>query len=456
MQKYQNYNCQGTLIFYNDIETNYNVSICITSLFEVEVIALNMPREFVNSLNNGGIFTLQIKAKDLCITSYDIYNHDIRYTMSGESYTNEVKIYASHALIGSRFIKPDSLFSSSIIEVTNGDEILGIYPYKVIHENQFDHTKEKLIIQNNITTFEVSTLHYDVMFYSVPSRNLCIKSNLLDFKGMISFSFKYKMTIKQIRDFFSELLHFLDILCGENITCTNIVFEVDDTVFDVIGYVNYPKYKLNCLQEDGFDYKCYLRQTLPKISDFKENIQEVYNNWLEIYKKYKLTFRIYDDLRLVKENHLFTINSFLQINQIIEGYERPKLNTIHKSKISLRDCLISFTEYAISLVISSKLSAELIQCINELIDKIVKDRNVYTHVDNTRKIYMDDDKLNKIIACYIYLFRTVILADIGADIRQINNRLFMNRDYQYYLKEIFGINTLQINYIISEFDKQLY
>lgn len=455
MKKYQNYISQGTIISYNDIEVSYNISLCINNLYEIEIVALNIPREFILKLEKDEILILKIKSKDLCLTVYDIYTHSISYSF-GEDYINEVKIYASHAIIGSQFARADNLFSSTTIEITNGEELLGIYPYKISHEYEFDYFKEKLIIQNNIIKYKVSTYDYDIEFYSLPARNLSIRSNFLDFKGKITFTYKHKKSINQINEYISELLHFFNILSGENITCTDIIFEDDGKKFDIIGYVNYPKYTLNCLKEDGFDRKCYLRQTLPKISDFNEEIQKIYNNWLALYKKYKLTFRIYDDLRLVKENHIFNVNSFLQIIQIIEGYERQLLKTSGKTKISLRECLKAFTEHAIRLINSGKINDELNQIIDRLIDNMVKDRNVYTHVDNSVNTYMDNKKLNRVVECYIYLFRTVILSDIGVDNLLINNRLFLNREYKYYLKEIFGINATQVNYEISGFDKQLY
>lgn len=456
MKKYQNYFSQGTIISYNEIEVNYNISVCINDLYEIEIVALNLPSEFTIKLDNGEILALKIKSKDLCIYVYDIYTHSISHSY-GEEYINEVKIYASHAIIGSQFITVDNLFSSSTIEITNGDELLGIYPYKITHENKSDYFNEKLIIQNNITKYRVSTYDYIIEFYSVPSRDLSIRSNLLDFKGKITFTYKHKKSINQINEYISELLHFFNILSGENITCTNIMYEDDGKYYDIIGYVNYPKYTLNCLKEDGFDHKCYLRLTLPKISDFKEEIQEIYNKWLELYNKYKLTFRIYDDLRLIKENHLFTVNSFLQIVQIIEGYERPLITKASdKSKISLRKCLKVFTEHAISLINSGVIDEELRLIIDRLIDNMVKDRNAYTHADNLINVYLDNKKLNRVVACYIYMFRTVILAGIGVSIQIINNRLFLNREYQYYIKDIFGISTDQVNPMISEFDKQLF
>ncbi len=456
MQEYQNYNSQGTLIYYNNVEINSIVSVRISSIYEIEIIAIDLPKDFITSLNKEEIVTLKIKSKGKYITVYDIYNHEISYTMNRENYANEAKIYASHALIGEEFVNVDNLFSSSIIEITNGDELLGIYPYKITHENKFDISKEKLTVEYNLITYTVSTVYYDLDFNSIPIKDLSIKTNLLEFKGKIAFNYKFKRSIKQIRENHSELLKFFNILCGENITCTDIVFENEEKVYDAIGYVNYPKHTLNQLKEDGFDYKCYLRQAIPKISDFKEDIQRIYINWLKLYNKHKLIFKIYSDLRLIKENHLFTINTFLQICQIIEGYERPKVKASGKEEVLLRDCLNSFTKYAISLINTSEFSIEQKRNYEKLIDNIVFDRNVYTHVDCKKKPRMDTNELNRVVVCYCYLFRTVILADIGVNIQQINNRLFFNRDYQFYLKKLFGINAVRINYTISEFDDQVY
>ncbi len=61
--------------------------------YEIEIVVLNMPKEFMIKLDKNEIFLLKIKSKDFYISVYDIYTFDISHSYDEKNYTNEVKIY---------------------------------------------------------------------------------------------------------------------------------------------------------------------------------------------------------------------------------------------------------------------------------------------------------------------------------------------------------------------------
>lgn len=112
---------------------------------------------------------------------------------------------------------------------------------------------------------------------------------------------------------------------GEIITIEDVYLRHGEHSIKTVGLCNFPKNKLNALQSN-FDTRSYLRKSIFKISDFEDGIGSAITAFYEIQNECMLACEAYKQILLDEEIKISTYNKFLKVMQVVEGFQRAKIN----------------------------------------------------------------------------------------------------------------------------------
>lgn len=277
---------------------------------------------------------------------------------------------------------------------------------------------------------------------------------------------------------------FFEILAGEIITIGDVYLSQGKHSIKTVGLCNFPKNELNSLQSN-FDTRSYLRKGIFKLSDFEESIGSAIAVFYKIQNECMLACEAYKQILLDEEIKISTYNKFLKVMQVVEGFQRTKIDENEEVEFNnkkneimekldetdrkfvkkytsyngqnFRKCINEFTIRSIQIISGlsrSKAKEESVQ----IIGKIINDRDVYTHASKEVKPILIIDELQAVNYCYKTFFRVVILNKMGLSEKIITKRLLFDRKFVAYYERLFKLKIeKEDNYHdTGEFDQMMW
>ena len=486
----------GTIISLDGRDANYRSLLRITEHYQVLVTVYDIAIDDVN----------QIREKDYCcacvksdegdyFSLFDVRIREENYSVFPvrPPIKGTATLLACNAIRGSRCFSADDTFAKLSVEITDGYELIGLCPYDtdslikdMFHRNPIHIPITNSSIVSNISLGKIS-------FFAYP--NPCFG------KDALSFGFQHQITIDLndpiIPRKFSEVLRpltdFMSILCGEFVRINRLNLVVDSgegrsDVYEFIGYCNYPRTNLKSLQGNGLDTTGYLRTAIFKISDFSD-ISTALDLWLNYSCKqdFLLAHESYGRILMDEDVGIITQNKFLAAMQLVEGYvsafhsddaaiaeftsQKERIisqlqNDADKklveqnlafSGFTFRRALELFLREGISIFDPSKIASKTQwkAKYGNLITKIVKTRNLYTHSSNQSQLELDIRASTRIASLCKDLYRANMLKKMGLSDEQIKLRFSYSRAFVSYLETVFDIK-LQSRDSLPKFDKDMW
>ena len=101
--------------------------------------------------------------------------------------------------------------------------------------------------------------------------------------------------------------------------------KIKDAPYKAVGFCNFPKSTLNGLQS-SFDTRNYLRKSIFKVTDFGNDIGKAIASFCDIQSECMLACEAYKQILLDEEIKISTYNKFLKVMQVVEGFQRAKID----------------------------------------------------------------------------------------------------------------------------------
>lgn len=483
----------GRVCFLDDVAVNFRVEIHFDKYSQGVITIYDVTREiFIGAKNgeyNSAVILLDNKEY---ISVFDLYVKEATSStkiVNGEPVFSEGKIVIISSVIlkGKKYFRKEDTFNQLEIEITDGVELLGICPYD-LNRNYFDMIMCKDInIPVRLSTISVYTIIGEMKFNVLPKYNYG--------KDLFSIGFEHRITFKPIRGLkvmeFREVLNqmssFFSLLCGETITINKLLIaenvEIKTELTEFIGISSVFKEKLEILDNSGIDSTSFKRRAVFKVSDFPD-LEKAMNYWFEHYDALGNAQNAYERILLDEELKVITVNKFLAAMQLIEGYaqayadeeEEVKAFEEHKeeilseltkiedielvknglgfSGISFRKAVKEYLYKGISCL--EKISkTEFLKNNSDLIEKIVNDRNVYTHSSNRVTTQLDFNEMMDITTICKELYRILLLNEMEIPHSLLVHRFEHNRLSSAIFEKIFGIELCSEEEL-TEFDSAMW
>lgn len=232
----------------------------------------------------------------------------------------------------------------------------------------------------------------------------------------------------------------------------SIIYETDGMHVSMYGKIQYSGGQKQSVNE--------LREVLHKICLF-----------FEIQSECMLACEAYKQILLDEEIKISTYNKFLKVMQVVEGFQRAKIEQREnlefqqkKNSIleklndeedkaflekytnyngqSFRKCMNGLTINSLQ-VISGLSKGQARKNSDGIIDAIINDRDVYTHASKEEKPRLSIDKLQAVNYCYKTFFRVMVLSKMGLTEKLIRNRLLFDRKFVAFYQMLFGLKILK-------------
>lgn len=485
----------GTVCKINFSDTNYRAVVQEDELNCVIVRINKVPSKILeNLINNDDCNVILLELDDgkyLSVFNAYVQRGTFGMRLDDGSLMNnnsEIVLVSSSAIEGNKFFALSDKFKEFHFEITDGYELIGLTPYDLNsgYKNIVSSKKIEIPIENQSIT--VNTSLGKILFAVFPKHWFKRDSFSIGFSHYISLELKDSLEVAQFRDKLKIITDFFSILCGEQVTINrlDIVEEEKQKVnfFAYKGYCNFPRRKLNTLDNSGTDTNNFKRISLFKLTDFQD-LEAALNYWFEHYKALYNAQQAYSRILLDEDTKIVTVNKFLAAMQLIEGYsqayvdEKQAEKTFKKRKaeiikelkkqedkdyveaglampgIAFREACINFYWKGISIF--SEISKETFkeQYEQSLISKIVNDRNFYTHSSRRIKPKLHFDKLMDIAVLTKGLYRCLVLASMGMGKEVIKKRFYHNRTMEAKLYQVFNIQ-IKAERQLSKFDSGMW
>ena len=394
-----------------------------------------------------------------------------------ESVTFTLTLVSDAYVLGPRPLSCDISFPEFVLKITDGHELIGICPYD-LNDNYINLLSGKNIcIPTKKTIRHLSTAFGDLSFNVLPTHSFSNDSLQLSFDHLIWFRPCKSLNYSELYNVLKLFTDYYSILCDELVTINQLTAIVCDTdnrseQFDFLFFSNYPIQHLRLLTNEGnFDSACYLRRSIAKLSDFID-LEKSVEKWQSKEFRSKdmlLAIDAYKRILLDEDANLMTSNSFLAAMQMVEGYvsalygkkkaradfdeQRDRIidqlqneedkqfitDNIVSSGYVFREALQQFLTDGLSVFKDISLD-EVCDKYKELISKLVKERNRYTHSSKEIKEQFTYNELFEVTFLFKELFRALILFQLGLSYEQIKYRLSFNRAFVSFMENIFVID----------------
>lgn len=396
---------------------------------------------------------------------------------------SKVKIcfWISDILVGSEYAidkNSELLFNGFSCQFTDIFEFFGLYPYRI------NDTSQKWLFQSITIENSTKTMEFDGGYSCFVAPDVHRKNNdyIFSMQGRLNYSAMELKHITELKEKIRLLELLFEILSGETVTVLDVKMDKGSNIFEYTGLCNYPKKKLKGLS-NGLDSKGYLRKSIFKLSDWKDTGKNVIELFSELAKDNLLAMESYKQVLLDEEIKIVTYNKFLKVMQMIEGIMRTKISDEEKKNFekrkkkvkkhlenqedkdfidnycfnngdNFRTCLIELTKE--SLIILS--GDACVENFNSQIDKIINDRNAYTHASKKITPIMNEKQIEAVNCCYKAFYRIKILKQLNLSDQIICNRFLFNRKFVEAYKICFGlaITNVDENHNTGEFDNEMY
>lgn len=482
----------GEICFFDDMEVNFRAEIQFNDYHRGIITIYGVTREVFLAAEHGeyNSAVMLLENKEY-ISVFDLY---IRKGTSNTKLVDGEPIFdagtivieSSTILKGKKFFSQQNTFRELLIEITDGCELIGLCPYD-LNKNYVDILMyENIEIPVKMTTVHVNTVSGEFWFSVFPQYEHSKDTFSLGFTHRIQFKPVKALKIIEIREVLNRITSFFTLLCGESVSINKLtMMETEDPnndTIDFIGICNFTKEKLDALDNSGIDTTNFKRISVFKVSDFSD-LEYAMNYWFEHYDPLFNAQKAYDRILLDEELRVITINKFLAAMQLIEGYtqayvddkreredfEKQKRNIISKltetdeielvqnglgfSGVSFRKAVKEYLYKGCNCLEDISKNAFL-QKNKELIDKIVNDRNVYTHSSNRAKPQLNFNEMINVAVVCKQIYRILLLNEMRIPHSLLIQRIAYSRSNMAIFERVLGIN-LSMGDNIPEFDSAM-
>lgn len=284
----------------------------------------------------------------------------------------------------------------------------------------------------------------------------------------------------------TKLTSLFSLLCGETVTVNKLsvvkTADRENESIDLIGICNFTKDKLNALDNSGIDTTAFKRISVFKLSDF-DDLEKAMNYWFKHYDMLLNAQNAYNRILLDEEVKIVTANKFLAAMQLIEGYtqayadEEKELSEFyeHKGKILSKLAEIEDVEFVENGLNFSGISFRKavkeylykgVSCLEKiskssfskkndaLIDRIVNDRNFYTHSSRRTTAQMNFSEMLDVATVCKNIYRILILNDMGIPHDLLARRYFHSRLCEGVFKNVLSVQ-LSLERGLTGYDKEM-
>lgn len=484
----------GKVCYFDDTEVDYRAEIEFNE-YNVGIITVyGATRDIYLFLSYGkyNSLVLLLENKEY-ITAFNLYlkkgscktKFDDSNPIAGEW---EITIESSTILKGRKYFSVKDTFRKLFIEITDGCELIGVCPYD-LNKNYVD-----ILMYNDVEIpVKISSIHVNTIvgefWFNVFPRYIHSKDSFsLGFSHKIQFKPISALKVAEIREVLNQITSFFCLLSGETVTVNelSLIEEKlpDEEVVDFIGICNYTKEKLHVLDSSGMDGTRFKRVSLFKISDFVD-LQKALNYWFGNYYNLLNTQKAYSRILLDEEVGVVTINKFLAAMQIIEGYAQAfahgekEYEDFQKQKDKIISMLTE--EEDIELIVNGlgfsgikfrKAVKDFLykgcKCIVEisktkflkkneaLVDRIVNDRNFYTHSSNQIAVQMNFDEMINVTTICKQIYRILVLKDMGVSQSLLLQRINHDRLSMAVFEKILDIKLPFVDEELTKYDSAMW
>lgn len=403
-----------------------------------------------------------------------------------------LELSAAFSIRGAKPFYADAKFQEFRFEITDGHELLGLCPYDVNWDFAGIVRNKKLEIPIESPLISVNTTLGEFDFCSYPIRKFGKESLSFKFGHYIYFRTKHPIPPANFKHTFEKITALFALFCGELVTINGITLveskqgRVDKHEFT--GYCNYPRFQLRRLS-DGNDSAAvrFSRLGVFKLTDFCD-IETALNTWIELadISEFSLACKAYQRILLDEDVRIVTINKFLAAMQIVEGCHSAfygsaeadaefrarksdiiaQLNSdddkvfvkdyLFPSGYKFRKALKTYLLDGINLFLTAPLSSSQFEKnYGGLVEKIVNERNLYTHSSRLLTQTLNPLETVRIASICKVFFQAAVLKKLGLSAEVIKYRFSNNRSFVAYMETIFNISiTAEIH--IDGFDKAMW
>lgn len=463
---------------------SYNAEVTITKQMISKVLLFDVTRELFDYVREKTSVVLCLKKEEEYITVITGYLSSYSFRHCEGDFAEEtsitLKYISSRLLYGYNCIDEKMMFNSFSCEITDGIELIGVCPFE--HKEEGDDWHKQIISEGKMIYKDTSL---GMSYFVAPYVEKTKQGLVLKSQYKIQYRKENEFDIFHIEEIARQIVLFFEILCGEQVTIIKLDVHSNNSIAEYIGVSNLIKKELRCLKT-GEDTTSYLRQSVFKLSDFGDNLESALQRYLEFQRDNHLAYESYKQVLLDEEVMISTYNKFLKVMQLVEGYQREKVDEeiieeFNKKKkeiigkledegdVSLvskfmnyngetfRKCLNKFTYDAIN-IISNISKTKAMKAGDVLINKIINDRDTYTHASKNIQPCLTLEEIGNVIKCYKTFFRVLNLSEFGLQGGLIRKRLLFDRSFVDSYKQLFGLEVMTNNsdYFTGKFDELMW
>ena len=446
----------------NDETVDYLASFKIDGEYLTNIEVKNVDRNVFNKLSDLVSINIVVKLGEF-ITMVDCCLINYAFIGGPDIEDTEINMFYESSLLLTDYIwnpSQDINVDGIVCSITQTTELLGFYPY-IIKYDKSTYPKIECEINGDLIT---KTVGNGFSFFVAPSISNESGEIHTTMYGRIQYSCKKTKGIGEIREIINGICLFFEVLSGEIITANEVYLNIGNQSSKIYGLYYYQKDYLKGLQQES-DTRSYLRKRIFKASDFT-NIESAIDVFIDNYKDSRLAFEAYKQILLDEEIRISTYNKFLKTMQVIEGIIRtPKDKEIENNFIeqkneiikkldekdgtfikqyttyngkSFRKCLKIFVRESMN-IISGISYTEADKKSMELIEKIINDRDLYTHASKEGVAKLSSEQLYKVNYCFKWFFRIIVLKKMGLGETLIKSRLSFDSIFIDYYRTLFGL-----------------
>lgn len=482
----------GRVCFLDDVAVDFRAEIQFDEYYQGIITIYDVTREISISTKNGEYNSAVILLDNKeYISVFDLYVKKVTSStqiVNGETGFSEGKmvIISSIILKGNKYFRKEDVFNQLVLKITDGVELLGISPYD-FNGNYLDMIMYKdTNIPVQLSTISVNTI-MGLEFSVFPKYDYSKDLFSIGFEHRITFKPIRGLKVMEIREVLNQMSSFFSLLCGKTITINKLSIaenvEIKTELTEFIGISNIVKEKLEIFDNSGLDSTSFKRSAVFKLSDFPD-LEKAMNYWFEHYDALRNAQNAYERILLDEELKVITVNKYLAAMQLIEGYaqayadeeeevrafeehkeeilfkltEKEDIELVEKglgfSGISFRKAVKEYLYKGIScLEVISK--TEFLNNNSDLIEKIINDRNVYTHSSNRATTQLEFNEMMDITTICKELYRILLLNEMEIPHSLLVQRFEHNSLSRDIFEKIFDVELCSQEEL-TEFDSAMW
>lgn len=481
IEKNTTYACRVVSI--NGQEVDYLSELVIDEECITRITIKEVERKIYDKVRSETVVNVVVKYEATYITIVECQLVNKSYRMGSDCNESKInlKYMSSLLLLDYLWIPSQEIrFTGINCEITEITELLGVYPYKIDYD-ELAFPRVECDIKGDVVSKMVG---HGFSYFVAPSITHEQDGLHVSMYGRIQYSGGKERNISEIYELLNSICLFFEILSGEIITIGDVSLNHGERSIKTVGLCNFPKNKLNSLQSN-FDTRSYLRKGLFKISDFEEGIGSAITVFYKIQNECMLACEAYKQILLDEEIKISTYNKFLKVMQVVEGFQRAKIDESEEVEFNnkkneimvkldktdrefvkkytsyngqnFRKCINEFTIGSIQIISGLPRTKAKEEC-KKIIGKIINDRDVYTHASKEARPILTIEELQAVNYCYKSFFRVLVLNNMSLSERIIRKRLLFDRKFVVYYEKLFKLKIeKEDNYHdTGEFDQMMW